>query len=110
MYRIPAEPGCRLTVPHAISSSLYSSGDLVVNGQGLYHCRVRTGNNIFIHVVCRGGEIVAGQNVTIHEVGSEAGSKTNIQVPEDGFIKIDHVFQDTTIQIGRCVYTFACRG
>lgn len=107
LYRIPAAPGCQLTVPYAINSSLYSSGDLVVNGQGIYHCRARAGNDVFIKGVCRGGEIVAGRNVTIHEVGSEAGSKTNIQVPADGYIKMNTVYEETTIQIGRRVHTFA---
>ncbi|MET1030141.1 flagellar assembly protein A [Domibacillus tundrae] len=107
LYRIPVEPGCRLTVPYAINSSLYSSGDLVVDGKGLYHCRVRAGNDVFIRGVCRGGEIVAGRSVTIDEVGSEAGSKTSIQVPADGFIKINNAFEDTMIQIGRRVHTFA---
>ncbi|OLN23650.1 hypothetical protein BTO30_03520 [Domibacillus antri] len=107
LYRIPAAPGCRLTVPYAINSSLYSSGDLVVSGQGIYHCQVRTGNDVLIRGVCRGGEITAGRNVTIDEVGSEAGSKTRIQVPEDGVIKMNTVFEDTTIQIGRRVHTFA---
>ncbi len=107
LYSIPVEPSCQLTVPYAINSSLYSSGDLVVSGQGIYHCRVRTGNDVFIRGVCRGGEIVAGHNVTIDEVGSEAGSKTRIHVPENGIIKMNTVFEDTTIQIGSRVHTFA---
>lgn len=107
LYNVPVEPNCQLTVPYAINSSLYSSGDLVVSGQGIYHCHVRAGNDVFIRGVCRGGEIVAGRNVIINEAGSEAGSKTRIQVPENGTIKINTVFEDTTIQIGRRVHIFA---
>ena len=106
-HRVPPEPKSLLCVPYAINSSLYCSGNIIVNGHGVYHSLLKAGNDITVSGVCRGGEIHAGRNVTLDEVGSEVGVKTVITVPADGVIRIGYAHPNTNIQIGNRLHAFA---
>ncbi|AYC28902.1 flagellar assembly protein A [Paenisporosarcina cavernae] len=107
MYCIPPEPKSNLSLSYAINSHLYCSGNIFVTDQGAYHCNIQAGNAVRIANVCRGGMIVAGKNATFDELGSEIGVKTIVQVPHDGLIQINHVYQGTEIHIGNRRHTFA---
>ncbi len=107
IYCVPPEPKSKLSLPYAINSELYCSGNIFVTGKGSYHSQIQAGNNVKISGVCRGGEIVAGRNVTLEEAGSDIGVKTFIRVPVDGSILIRHVHAGTVIQIGNRIHTFA---
>ncbi|AYC28868.1 flagellar assembly protein A [Paenisporosarcina cavernae] len=106
-HRIPPEPKAFLTVPYAINSTLYCSGNINVTGHGVYHSVLKAGNDVSVQGVCRGGEIRAGRNVTLDEVGSEVGVKTVISVPADGIIRIDYAHPNTNILIGNRQHSFA---
>lgn len=107
LYCIPPDPKSNLAIPYAINSTLYCSGNIYVSGQGTYHCQIQAGNDVRISGVCRGGEIVAGNNVWLEETGSEVGVKTIIRVPINGVINMQHVHPGTLIQIGNRIHTFA---
>lgn len=95
-----------IKLPYAINSRLHCSGDILVNGQGLYNCEIQAGGEVQVKGILRGGAIYAGKHVLIREAGSRSGVKTFIKVGKHGIIKIEHVFDDVTIQIGKHSHTF----
>jgi len=105
-YYLAPEPRVAIEVPYAINSTLYSSGNVHIIGQGVYHCNIQADYNIVVKGVCRGGNISAGNEVFLDDVGSENGGKTTIQVPPNGKIHINYAHTDTVIQVGRRIHTF----
>lgn len=102
----PPEPKVAIELPYGINSTLYSSGDINIVGQGVYHCTLRADHNILVKGVCRGGHLSAGNKIILDEVGSENGGKTTILVPSKGKIYINYAHVDTLIQVGRRTHTF----
>ncbi|WP_144511671.1 FapA family protein [Bacillus sp. FJAT-22090] len=105
-YFLPPELRVAIELPYGINSTLYSSGNINIFGQGVYHCSLHADHNVYIKGVCRGGTISAGNNIFLDEVGSENGGKTTISVPVNGEIHINYAYADTVIQIGRRMHTF----
>lgn len=106
IYYLPPEPKVTIEIPYGINSILYSSGNIFVFDQGVYHCSVHADHNVTIKGVCRGGMISAGNNIVLNEVGSENGGKTTISVPMNGKIFIDYAHAETVIEIGRRIHVF----
>ncbi|MEK3980225.1 FapA family protein [Psychrobacillus sp. FSL K6-2836] len=107
IYFLPPEPNATIELPYGINSTLYSSGNIHIFGQGVYHCSLHADHNVIIKGVCRGGMISAGNDIVLNEVGSENGGKTTISVPINGKIYINYAHVDTVIQIGRRMHTFS---
>jgi len=105
-YLSPPEPNVTIELPYGINSTLYSSGNINIVGQGVYHCNLKADHNVTINGVCRGGSVTAGNEVFLDEVGSENGGKTTIFVPSQGKIYINYAHIDTVIQIGSRMYSF----
>ncbi|SEN42596.1 hypothetical protein SAMN04487786_3751 [Paenisporosarcina quisquiliarum] len=105
-YYLAPEPRVAIEVPYAINSTLYSSGNVHIIGQGVYHCNIQADYNIIVKGVCRGGNLSAGNEIFLDDVGSENGGKTTIQVPSNGKIHINYAHADTVIQVGRRIHTF----
>ncbi|KGR90272.1 hypothetical protein CD30_12445 [Ureibacillus massiliensis 4400831 = CIP 108448 = CCUG 49529] len=82
------------------SSDLYSSGDILITGQGVYSSKLYARKNIKINGFVRGGDIYAENSVIINEVGFRASSYVKINVSKDGYIKIKSASPNTIIQVG----------
>ncbi|WP_067724670.1 FapA family protein [Oceanobacillus damuensis] len=103
--KTPIEPGSYLTVSSALNSSLYSSGDIVIVGQGSVNSRIHAGGQVKINGTTRGGEVFGKQGVHINEVGSNGETKTIIEVPADKSIQIDKAYAGTVLKIGNVKVT-----
>ena len=82
------------------NSEIYSNGDILILGQGVYSSSLFARKNIIIKGFVRGGDIYGEESVTINEVGYRTGSYVKIAVSNSGFIKIKNASENTTIQVG----------
>ena len=106
LYGEKAAPKLYLSVPYAINSVLYSNGNIEVTSKGLYHSSVTAGHDIKVHGVCRGGEIIAGNKISLQNTGSVNLIKTVVRTGEKGNITIGHAHAGTEIHVGNRSYTF----
>lgn len=102
----PLEQNCFIELSYALNSTIYSSGDVIIYGQGCYHSKIHAGGTLIIKGILRGGEVYARNGAKIQEAGSEGTVSTKIIVPQDKRISIDIVKEGTEIQIGKAKYTF----
>ena len=105
-YAPHPEPKVTLNLPYSINSSLYSSGNINVTGEGLYHCNLQADHNIYVKGTCRGGRLRAGNEIFLNDVGSENGGKTVVIVPQHGKIHIKYAHAETVIQVGKRMHMF----
>ncbi|MCM3390373.1 FapA family protein [Ureibacillus chungkukjangi] len=82
------------------NSEIYSNGNILISGQGVYSSNLFARKNVVIKGFVRGGEIYAEDSVTINEVGYRTGSYVKIAVSKKGYIKIKNASENTTIQVG----------
>ncbi len=82
------------------NSEIYSNGDILISGQGVYSSNLFARKNIVIKGFVRGGEIYGEDSVTIGEVGYRTGSYVKIAVSKTGYIKLKNASENTTIQVG----------
>lgn len=109
LYIIEPEPKSLLSIPYAINSVLYCSGNIKITSKGLYHSSVTGGHDVLVKGVFRGGEINAGNKVILEESGSEKTVKTVIRTEEKGRIMIDIAYAGTELHIGQKKYIFTER-
>lgn len=83
------------------NSNLYSNGDIIISGQGVYSSNLFARKSIKIDGFVRGGNLYAEENVSIYEVGDRAGSNVKISVSKKGTIKIKHASENTVIEVGK---------
>ncbi len=86
---------------YAVNSNIEASGDVAVRGSGCINTSVRAGGNVNIKGVFRGGEIIAGGDITMNEAGSELGVKTYIKAGEGRKIFINKAYPGILVQIGK---------
>lgn len=106
LYGEKAAPKLYLSVPYAINSVLYSNGNIEVTSKGLYHSSVTAGHDIKVRGVCRGGEIIAANKISLQNTGSVNLIKTVVRTGEKGNITIGHAHAGTEIHVGNRSYTF----
>ena len=106
LYGEKVEPQSFLSVPYAINSVLYSNGNIVVTSKGLYHSSVTAGHDITVRGVCRGGEIIAINRISLQNTGSVNLIKTVVRTGEKGNITIGHAHAGTEIHVGNRSHTF----
>lgn len=106
LYSEKPAPKLFLAVPYAINSVLYSNGNIEVTSKGLYHSSVTAGHDITVHGVCRGGEIIAANKITLKNTGSVNVVKTVIRTGEKGDITIGYAHAGTEVHVGTRSYTF----
>jgi uncharacterized protein len=100
------EQNCSIELSYALNSTIYSSGDILIHGQGCFHSKIHAGGALKITGILRGGEVFAKNGAELKEVGSEGSVQTKIVVPHDKTISMDIVKEGTIIQIGKIKYTF----
>jgi uncharacterized protein len=95
-----------IALKYALNSTIYSEGDVYIEGQGCYNSKIHAGGCLTVKGILRGGEVYARKGANIFEVGSKSGTKTKIMVPYDQKIAMDYVKEGTTVQVGKVQYTF----
>lgn len=102
----PPDPNSSITIPYALNSQIYCSGDINVTGQGCYNTKIHAGGVLKVKGFLRGGNIYAGLGAEITEAGSKGGVPTHIAVPHDRSILIKAAMEDTIIQVGKKQHKF----
>ncbi|OMP66917.1 DUF342 domain-containing protein [Domibacillus epiphyticus] len=95
-----------VSMPYALNSEIFSSGNIYITGQGVYNSTLKAGRSIEVAGSVKGGHLIAGQFVKVKHAGSESGVKTKITVGEGGTIELYKAHADVTVQIGMKKLTF----
>ncbi|TDA65537.1 MAG: DUF342 domain-containing protein [Clostridia bacterium] len=102
----PSADAADLVVRYALNSTLASTGCVKVMGAGCYNTRIQAGSEVLVVRSYRGGEIEAGSNVRIGELGSKAGVKTSVKVPARATVTLDLAWENTRVQVGDRAHHF----
>ncbi|CAG9621204.1 flagellar assembly protein A [Sutcliffiella rhizosphaerae] len=102
----PLEPNSFITIPNALNSRIYCSGNMLILDQGSINSHLHSGGTLKVNGIVRGGEVYGKHGVAINEAGAESGTSTLISVPSGQTIKIQTVKEGTTIKIGSTKHTF----
>lgn len=81
-------------------------GNIIVLGKGCINSSLYSMSKVFAYGLVRGGKIKAGKGIEINIAGTERGSKILLEVPSNGYIKIQTAYADTMIKVGPISYTF----
>lgn len=98
-----AKERAKLSVPYVQNSHLESSGDVIITGKGCYSSNIYAGENVVIYGVpgvFRAGEIIAGGNVKVRELGSQAEAITSVQVKKEKQVSADRAYPGVLIKAG----------
>ena len=104
-----------ITLSYCQEASIQSSGDILINGKGLYSTDIYAVRSIkFLNKqsVCRGGVLKAGEFINASVVGSEAGAHNVLEVfGKKGIVTIEKAYSNTLIIINnkRYLVTEPCR-
>ena len=104
-----------ITLSYCQEASIQSSGDILINGKGLYSTdmyAVRSIKFLNKQSVCRGGVLKAGEFINASVVGSEAGTHNVLEVfGKKGIVTIEKAYSNTLIIINnkRYLVTEPCR-
>lgn len=85
---------------YSVNSMIEATGDVRVGGRGCINTFIRAGGNVNIKGVFRGGEIIAGGDITLNEAGSELGARTLVKTGGGRKVYIRKAFAGLQIQIG----------
>ena len=104
-----------ITLSYCQEASIQSSGDILINGKGLYSTdmyAVRSIKFLNKQSVCRGGVLKAVEFINASVVGSEAGAHNVLEVfGKKGIVTIEKAYSNTLIIINnkRYLVTEPCR-
>lgn len=97
-----------ITLSYCQEASIQSSGDILINGKGLYSTdmyAVRSIKFLNKQSVCRGGVLKAGEFINASVVGSEAGAHNVLEVfGKKGIVTIEKAYSNTLIIINNKRY------
>jgi uncharacterized protein len=102
----PVEPNSYITIPSALNSKFYCSGNILIVGQGCINSKIHAGGKLKISGVLRGGSVYARLGAEINEAGSKSCTSTVITVPSDQKVSIHKVMEGTILKIGNTRYAF----
>ena len=104
---LPDQPG-DILCSYAQNSVLEASGSITVTNEGCFHSTLRSGKQVEVKGVFRGGEIHALGSVFVKEAGSPglSAGKVKIRVAEQSSVRILKVYPETTVQVGGRSHTF----
>ncbi|SHF52440.1 hypothetical protein SAMN02745218_02491 [Desulfofundulus australicus DSM 11792] len=88
------------------NSTVIATGNVRVVGSGCYNSRIHAGKKVTVSGVFRGGEIQAGGDVHVGELGSRSGVTTRVVTGPKAVVTVGHAFENVTIVIGDQVYRF----
>ena len=88
------------------NSAVIATGDNKVAGSGCYISRIQAGKKVTIPGVVRGGEIYAGSDVFVGELGSKSGAATRIVADSAAVVTVGYAFENSTVSVGGQAYRF----
>ncbi len=89
-----------------LNSTVIATGDVRLVGSGCYNSRIQAGKKVTVSGVFRGGEIQAGGDVHVGELGSRGGAITRVVTGAAAVVTIGYAFENTSIVVGGRVYRF----
>lgn len=95
-----------ISLVSTLNSEIHSYGNVTVSGKTCFNTKIYAGGKVSILGNLRGGEIESEKNVEINKVGTNMGTRTFVKVPDKGYIKMNFVYPDTTIMVGRHSHKF----
>ena len=90
-------------IDYAQGAKIESSGNVYITGKGQYTSNILALGNIEFtdnNSVCRGGELIAGNEIKLKTVGSTAGVSTILKVPKNGKITAEVAYSNTLFCFG----------
>ncbi len=90
-------------IDYSQGAKIESSGNVYITGKGQYTSNILALGNIEFtadNSVCRGGELIAGNEIKLKTVGSTAGVSTVLKVPKNGKITADVAYSNTLFCFG----------
>ncbi|HHY94132.1 MAG TPA: DUF342 domain-containing protein, partial [Firmicutes bacterium] len=88
---------------YAVSSTLQATGDIHLTGDGGHSSRLLAGGSVRVERVFRGGEIEAGGDVWVGELGAP-GIPARVKVVASASVRLAQVAEDSVIQVGHRVH------
>lgn len=91
-----------LNMEYAQESKIDVVGNINISGKGLFTSDLNATKSIIFttgKVVCRGGNLKAGEEIKASIVGSDSGVLTNLEVNKGGNIYVDVAYHNTTFII-----------
>lgn len=95
-----------ITLNNITNCEVTALGNITVLGRGCINSVLYSKGKVFAKGLVRGGQIRAEKGIEINTAGTERGSRLLLEVPDNGYIKIQTVYTDTTVKVGHLSYTF----
>lgn len=98
-----AENKANVKIGYVQNSQIEASGEITITGKGCYNSDLNAGGTVKFTGrpgVFRGGNIVAGDDVEVGELGSPNGTATSVTVPKLNKIKARVVYPNVVIKVG----------
>jgi len=99
--------GCIAKIGYCQSSVVEADGDIHILRQGSVNSSLRSGGNVTVAGVLRGGEVLCLGRVTAKEIGTITGTATSIRIlGHQGSLKASVVHPNVSLTIGNMSYKF----
>jgi hypothetical protein len=105
-FSLSPAPESDLVGPSTLNSTLIASGNIRILGNGCYNSQIKAGKNVTIRGVFRGGEIEAGGDVHVAEIGSPGGCATKVIAGPKASVTVGFAFENASLSIGSHWYRF----
>jgi len=91
-----------ITVPYVQNSELTATGNIIINGPGVYNSQIKCKDEVRVSRLFRGGTIEAGGDVYIGEAGSPrvSSEQGRIQVPYKSKVHLGNIYENVKIKFG----------
>ncbi|KPU44648.1 septum site-determining protein MinC [Oxobacter pfennigii] len=92
-----------ITVMYIQNSELSTTGNIVIKGKGCHTSDLNCRGDVLIEVkgsVTRGGNIAAGGNIKVYELGSASGAITTVSTGKDSTITCAIAHANSVIKVG----------
>ena len=105
-FACPPSADSDVVAASILNSTIIATGDVRVVGSGCYNSRIQAGKKVTVSGVFRGGEIQAGGDVHLGEIGSRVGSPTRVVAGAAAVVTVEYAFENASILVGGQVYRF----
>ncbi|NPV27062.1 MAG: DUF342 domain-containing protein [Firmicutes bacterium] len=95
-----------VVVSSVLNSTVIATGNVRVVGSGCYISRIQAGKKVTVSGVFRGGEIQAGGNVYVGELGARVGTTTRVVTGPEAVVTVGYAFENALVIVGGRAYLF----
>ncbi|MFZ5631730.1 MAG: DUF342 domain-containing protein [Bacillota bacterium] len=89
-----------------LNSTIIATGSVRVAGSGCYNSRIQAGKKVTVSRIFRGGEIQAGGDVHLGELGSRGGATTRVVTGPAAVVTVKYAFENALVLVGGRAYRF----